>query len=170
MSTMEVDREVAGVCAKVGVAMIADCLDALGADAGYVGTVSEDGETLEVARVTPYCRVPVRLSFPLEAPYPLAATVRERRPLFIANNEQLACDHPGLVRVKGEDHACATLPITAPGGEVLGAVNFAFDDPHYFTQEERDLIAVAGQRLAEAMTAAKHLEVELGTRATASSA
>lgn len=62
------------------------------------------------------------------------------------------------MRVKSQDHACATLPVTAPSGEVFGAVNFSFDDPHYFTDEERDLIGAAGGHCAEAIAAAKRLE------------
>ena len=156
-----VDPGVRRVRLEVGISLVTSWLAPLGADAGYVGTVSEDGETLEVGRVTPYARQPVWLTFPLEAPYPLAVAVRERRPVFIADCEQLGCDHPGLVQVDGEDHACATLPIVAADGELLGAVNFAFEEPHYFTEKELELITIIGQRCAEMMDVARHAETEV---------
>jgi GAF domain-containing protein len=130
--------------------MVAPFLTEVGADAGFVGAVAADGRTIEVARVTPYSKAPVRLAFALDAPYPLAATIRRAQPLFIASNEQLACDHPGLIRVEAEDHACATMPLLAEDGELLGALNLGFEDPHEFTDEERTAIEQLAARCARA--------------------
>ena len=149
--------------ATVATAIVADCLDALQADAGFVATVADDGRTLEVGRVTPYSRKPVRLTFPLDAPYPLAETIRTRRPLFIASNDEL-CDHPGLVRVQSEDHACATLPLFDADGELLGAVNIGFDEPHTFTEEELKAIDALASHCASAMSLARRVRREVGER------
>ncbi|MDP8911253.1 MAG: hypothetical protein M3M94_04230, partial [Actinomycetota bacterium] len=59
--------------------IVARCLEALGADAGFVATVADDDHMLHVARVTAYSDQPVHLAFPLDAPYPLAEVVRTRR-------------------------------------------------------------------------------------------
>jgi GAF domain-containing protein len=136
----------------VAAMLVADSLSSLKADAGFLGTVSTDGRTLEVARVTPASKRPVRLAFPLDSSYPLAVAVRERHALFIASNEQLACDHPGLIRVDAEDHACATIPLFAGDGRLLGAVNVAFADPHEFSDDERALIEQLAERCAAAMS------------------
>ena len=152
------------VVADVATAILAAALDVVEADAGFVATVAEDGRTLNVARITPFAPTPVRLAFPLDAPYPLAETIRTRRPLFIANNEQLVCDHPGLVRVKSEDHACATLPLFDDDGELLGAVNLGYDEPHAFTESELELIDVVARHCARAMALARALELELQRR------
>lgn len=130
--------------------VLAGALELLGADAGFVATPAPGG-VLEVARVTPFSKSPVRLEFPLDSPYPLAVAMRERHPLFIASNEQLACDHPGLVRVVEEDHACATMPLFAEDGELLGAVNVGFEDPREFDEDERALIGVVARRCAAAL-------------------
>ena len=129
-------------------------LETVDADAGYVGMIAADGATVEVARVTRYASTPVRLSFPVDAPYPLVQALRSGSALFIADNEQLRCDHPGLVRVTSDDHACATLPLTNAAGERLGAVNFGFEDPHPFTQDELERIGAAARRCAEALAGA----------------
>jgi GAF domain-containing protein len=131
--------------------VLAGALELLGADAGFVGTVAPGARVLEVARVTPFSKSPVRLAFPVDSPYPLAVAIRDRQALFIASNEQLACDHPGLVRVVEEDHACATMPLFAADGGLLGAVNVGFEDPHEFDDDERTLIGVVAKRCAAAL-------------------
>jgi GAF domain-containing protein len=142
----------AGSPADVVALMIASFLPLIGADAGFVATLSENGETIEVSRVTPHSKTPVRLTFPIDAPYPLAEVMRKREPIYIANNEQLHCDHPGLVRVEEADHACATLPLTAEDGCLVGALNLGYEDPHEFTPDERKLIELVGRRCSRAMT------------------
>ena len=102
-------------------------LTGMGADAGFVATLNGDGQTVDVVRVTPTSENFVRLAFPLSAPYPLAATLRHRQPLFIGSNLQMDCEHPGLVRMKAEDHACATLSLTVPVDVLVGAVNVTFE-------------------------------------------
>ncbi|HEY3543072.1 MAG TPA: GAF domain-containing protein [Gaiellaceae bacterium] len=128
--------------------LLAGLLDLIGADVGFLGRLSEDGRTLDVFRVTPFSDNLVRLAFPVDSPYPLAYAVRNERPVFIASNEQLECDHPGLVRVDPEDHACATVPLLSTDGRLLGAINVAFEDPHEFTDDERILIEASARRCA----------------------
>ena len=147
--------------ANVATAIVADCLDTLGADAGYVATPAENGLTLDVERVTPYSAKPVHLELRADDPYPIAETMRTKRPLYVASNEQLLCDHPGLVRVTPDDHACATLPLFGDDGELLGALNLGFEDPHDFSEAELELIDVLGRHCAEAMALARRLENEL---------
>jgi GAF domain-containing protein len=125
-------------------------LERVGADAGYVGTTTR-GDTVEVARVTAFSARPVRLVFPADAPYPLVEALRTGSPIFIGNNEQLACDHPGLVRVVADDHACATMPLTGPDGTVIGSLNLGFEEPHEFTDVERDEIARIADRCSAAL-------------------
>jgi transcriptional regulator with GAF, ATPase, and Fis domain len=134
------------------VSLVADALSELGADAGFLATIGDDGRTLDVARVTPFSKTPARLSFSLDSPYPLAQAFRTREPLFIASNTRLACDHPGLVRVRSDDHACATLPLLDENGTILGALNIGFEDPHEFTPDERREVAQLADRCVIALT------------------
>lgn len=154
--------------ADVATVLVARCLATLDADAGFVATLSDDGSTIQVERVTRYSENPVHLEFPVDAPYPIAETIRTRKPLLIASNEAL-CEHPGLVRVKSEDHACATLPLVGEDGELLGAINLGFDEPHEFTAQELDVISVLAQHCTQAMSVARHLQTELVRRAPTSS-
>ena len=149
--------------AKVATVVVAECLPLIGADAGFVATLGPDGETVEVSRVTPFSERPAHLSFAADAPYPIAHTIRTRQPLLVASNDEL-CEHPGLVRVKSEDHACATMPLVAEDGTLLGALNFGFDEPHPFSDDEVEVIDVVARRCAQAMSVAWHLERELDGR------
>jgi GAF domain-containing protein len=154
---------------KLATAIVAASLPAIAADAGFVAVLADDGQTVNVLRVTPFSETPIRLTFPLDAPYPLAETIRIRQPLFIESNEQLACDHPGLVRIADEDHACATIPLVDDGGEILGALNLAFDEPHKFSDKELELIDVLGRECRQAMLLGRRVRDELAGRALAES-
>ena len=131
-------------------ACLLPALERLGADAGYVALRND--EQLEIARVTPFSERPVYLAVPLDAPYPLAVATRHAVPLFIESNDVLACDHPGLVRMKAVDHACATVPLAADEVGVLGAVNVTFEDPRTFAAEDRAILSETVARCAQALS------------------
>jgi GAF domain-containing protein len=147
----------------VGAAVVADCLADLGADAGFVATPSEDGTILEVARVTPFAAKPVRIEVPLDAPYPIATTVRSKEPLFIQSNDDL-CHHPGLVRMKSDDHACATLPLFGERDQLLGALNLGFEEPRRFSAEDLRVFALLARHCSRAMAAALAARDEVSRR------
>jgi GAF domain-containing protein len=137
----------------VAAIFLAEQLERVGADAGYIGTPGRN-DMVEVARVTPFASRPVRLVFPADAPYPLVRALRTGSPMFIGSNEQLACDHPGLVRVVADDHACATLPLVGPDGGLLGSLNLGFEEPHEFSDEEREEITRIAERCGASLAAA----------------
>jgi GAF domain-containing protein len=133
-------------------------LEAIGADAAFVAVRGKGGSAIEVARVTRFSRSPIRLAFAVDAPYPLAEVLRRGKELFVASNEQLACDHPGLVRVNEEDHACATIPLRSGDGELIGALNLGFEDPHEFTEAERQAIGRLAERCATVLAESRPAE------------
>lgn len=154
-------RDAARMPADVAATMIADSLSALGADAGFVATPDQELGLLEIARVTPYARHPVRFTLALDAQYPLAETIRTRESLFIENNEQLACNNPGLIRMRSEDHSCATVPLLDESGELLGALNLGFDEPRTFGARDYERIDLLTRHCAQAMSLAHWLEAGL---------
>jgi GAF domain-containing protein len=161
-------RTTSPLVAKVATAIVAHFLDAIGADAGFVATIAADRESLAVTRVTPFSQEPTHLSFPREAPYPIAHTMRTGNRLVIASNAEL-CEHPGLVRVKSEDHACATMPLFDEEGELLGAINLGYDEPHAFSQNELEAIEALARHCAEAMIVAQTVEDDVTRRVDATS-
>jgi len=71
--------------------------------------------------------------------------------MFIESNHQLACDHPGMVRVDAADHACATIPLRGADERLIGALNLGFDTPHAFSEAERAAIELVAERCADAL-------------------
>lgn len=135
--------------------VVAAELESVSADAAFVATLSEDGARIEVSRVTAASVAPARLAFPINASYPLAEVLRGQTALVIASNEELACDHPGLVRVDAADHACATIPLRGTEGRLLGAMNLGFANPRAFSESDRAAIQALGRRCAAALQAAQ---------------
>lgn len=127
----------------------------VGADAAFVATLSASGRTVDVSRVTPFSEHPARLAFPVDAPYPLAEVMRRGDSLFIASNEQLSCDHPGLVRIQDVDHACATIPLRDANGGLLGALNLAWEEPREFSDAEREELQLLAERCARVLEEAR---------------
>lgn len=134
---------------------IAAELERVGADAAFVATLSANGRIVDVSRVTQFSEHPARLAFPVEAPYPLAEVMRRGDSLFIASNEQLNCDYPGLIRIQHVDHACATIPLRDAGGRLLGALNLGFEEPHEFSEAERAEIELLAERCARVLEEAR---------------
>ena len=105
--------------------MVAETLELLGADAGFVATVTEDGGMLSLSRLGPSSVEEAAVPLPLDAPYPIAAVARSLEPLFIADNEDLACNHAGpqpperrRPRLRGR-FRCAPRTASAGRGEHL---------------------------------------------------
>jgi hypothetical protein len=60
-----------------------------------------------------------------------------------------------------KDHACATLPLLDDDGNIFGAVNLGFDDPHKVSAIERELIHVLGRESREAMALGQRIHNEI---------
>jgi signal transduction histidine kinase len=102
---------------------------------------------------------------PADAPGPLAAAVRERRPLFVAGDEARAQDivasSYGFPREPLR--ALAALPLEA-GERVLGAVGVAFAEPLAFDEEERAFLQAFAHACAQALERARLYAAEREAR------
>ncbi|MGN6333618.1 MAG: putative bifunctional diguanylate cyclase/phosphodiesterase [Motilibacteraceae bacterium] len=136
--------------AEVALLVLRAGMDAFDADTGFVALSPRPGASLQVLHVARLSAPPEPLEVPPEAPYPLAAAVRTGRSLFIASNEELRCAHPGMVRLRGEDHACASIPMRVDD-EVQGALNLSWDEPRPFDEDERALLEALGVQCAAAV-------------------
>src|SRR5690606_23411823 len=76
----------------------------------------------------------------------LLEPIRQRRPVFVEHADEFATRYPEMAAIPEHSgmRAWAFLPLVASGHE-LGAAIVAFDRPHHFRSEERDLlIALCG--------------------------
>ncbi len=157
---------------EIAYVMLTSGLRALGADAGFLAVYDSDRELLRVSRFAGYDSIPVQqLEVPLSANLPIAHSIRMRTPLFVGSNEELMCDHAGLERLDPDDHACATVPLMVSEDlPPLGAINVRFDSPREFTQVDRKLLTMLGERCAQAMVRAQRFTDEQSRRIAAEDA
>ena len=149
------------------IAILREGLETLGADAGYVGIVSDDEQSLDVRRLDVETgHVEYLGEVPADAPLPIAESARTGASLIIEDNHQLQCEHPTLTRILADDHACATLPLRAQG-RVRAVLNIGYDEPRQFDDRDRDLFLLLADRAALALERAM-LKEELERRASAS--
>lgn len=162
----------AGTPDEVAFVMLTSGLRALGADAGFLAVYDSERELLRVSRFAGYDSIPVeQLEVPLAANLPIAHAIRMRTALFVGSNEELLCDFDGLERLDPADHACASVPLMV-GEDVppLGAINVRFDSPREFSQVDRRLLAMLGERCAHAMLRAQRFSDEQTRRIAAEDA
>lgn len=168
-------RQVAGALSEaLNVEEIVDSIvrhgaEALGADGCGVVLLQRDGRTLTPANTTGYAADAMEAlrTFPLDAPYPAAETVRTGEPIWLTGNDDWR-RYPELGRFReaGRFQAAACLPLRARG-RVMGALTVSFVEPRRFDEEERDFaLAMAGQ-CAQALDRAQLYEDERAARALA---
>ena len=145
-------------------------IEAVGATAGSLSLVTEDGTALEMARsigyppgvMDPWRRIP------LDVPIPLTDAVLREEPVYLESPEERLRRYPALdaVRASHETRASACVPLLA-GGEVFGVLAFSFDRPGAFSADDREFILSIGRQCARALERARLFEAERAARAEA---
>lgn len=146
----------------VGALVLGHAVEAMGARAGVVGLLSEDGREVRVleSRGYPIELVEAFRRFPVATSFPLADAIRRGRPVLLEDRATRNRLYPHLEPVAAESGggALAALPLLVDG-KTVGALGVIFDGPRRFDDEERHfLLALAGScalaferaRLAEA--------------------
>jgi signal transduction histidine kinase len=128
---------------------------AVGACAGGVLELSEDGTTLEVLKATGHAEPAVeRVSrIPLDAPLPAADAARRREAVFLSTPEQLAQVYPRLcvqLEEQRSRQAWAAIPLVA-SGRVVGVLTLSYAHPRGFEEEERFFLVTLAQQCAQAI-------------------
>ena len=139
---------------------------ALGANAGVVVLLSDDGATLEVADASGFS--PALLEgwhrFPLDTPVPIAEAVRTRETIVLETPEERARRYPTL-GTRTQYSASASVPLLDE--EVaLGALGFSFVDPVILSASDRAYMLSLGRLCAQAIRRATlYAAAEAGSRA-----
>ena len=139
-------RDVARVIVERGVAV-------LGAGAGLLALVSEDGKSLEVVRAQGYAaNVQERWGrFPIDANLPLSNAVRQGAPLFTSSRAEWAALFPNLGDDRNDStHATVDLPLIEHGNAV-GALHLSFPEERVFDREAREFLAELARQCSMAM-------------------
>lgn len=140
------------------------------ADAGTLSLVLEPG----VLGMVYLHRAPPGIAesfarFPVDAPLPVSAAVRERRAVWLESPEDIDAHFPAISQVSRQigHQAMAVLPLLSRQGRPLGALGMAYTRPHRFSDEERGFVRALAEQCAVALDRARLYESERALRAEA---
>jgi PAS domain S-box-containing protein len=156
--------------AEVARVTVEQGLQALGAGAGTLCLVSDDGAALEMVGSVgfpPGAMEPWK-RFPLDAPVPLADAVRTGEPVYLESPEQRLERYPALARVRAatETKASACIPLIV-GGKAVGVLGLSFPEPGAREEEDRQFMLSLARQCAQALERARLFEAEQAARAEA---
>lgn len=120
--------------------------------------LSPDGETLELAGTRGYSvEVADHWSrYPLSADLPASEAVRTQRAVFLRTQAELVGHYPA---VEGQprvgDQAIAVLPLVVADGHALGALAFGYAQPRDWDGEDRAVLALIADAVAQALDRAR---------------
>ena len=147
---------VAEVCVRYG-------MDAMGADAGSLAVLVEDGSAFEILHSRGYARdVATRWGrFPAERGKPLSDAVLDGVPRIFGSAAEIEAEYPEVVSdfVQTDMAAFVGIPVVA-GGRPLGALSFSFAAEQHFDEGERTFLLTLGEQAAQALERARLLEAE----------
>ncbi len=156
--------------AEVASIVVGRGVSALGARAGLMTVLSEDGRSLEIVHTEGY---PSDFgerwqSFPLDAPYPLSEAVRTGAPVFLETLADRTQRYPALGEPSPDevDHAVACLPMFLDSRPV-GGLTFSFGQPRLFDEADRIFMAALARQAAQAVERARLYQAEREARAEA---
>ena len=143
---------------------------AVGATAGSLALLSEDGANLEMAGSVGYpAEVIGRWKrFPLDAPIPLAEAALRGEPVYTESPEDRLARYPALAPVNAlkATQASACLPLKS-GGRTIGTLGLSFERPGRFSADEREFMLSLARQCAQALERARLFEAERQARAEA---
>ena len=147
---------------------------ALGATTGLVMLTSPDGTHLTCAGAQGYAPGFAAQfdTVALDAALPIAAVVREGRPVWVEDADAAARPYPDLAPIYAATGNCATaaLPLTDAGGRVIGALSFNYATPRTFDAEARAFKEAVARQCAQALERARLFAAERAARAEAEAA
>ncbi len=159
--------EVAQVVVTQGIASV-------GADAGALQLLNDDGTTLEVVNGQGTDRALVGAAWrrlPIELKLPSTDALTRREPVFIESNQDIRDHYPHVEGyppvVDGRSplraRAGAHIPLIAPG-RPLGVLFLGFARPRRFSDSQRSFVLALGRQCAQALNRAQLYEAELEGR------
>jgi PAS domain S-box-containing protein len=152
--------------------IIAQGIAAIGAQAGSIALLSEDGEMVEIVGATGYLEQVIDSwrRFPLSQAAPLAEAIRSKSAIWLESRAALAARYPQLEQQSAAEHnAWVALPLMAEG-RASGAIGISFSQPHLFSTHERTFLLTLASQCTQAIERARLYEAERQARAHAEAA
>jgi PAS domain S-box-containing protein len=159
-------QQVAEVVVNQGIA-------ALGASAGSVFLLAQQGNSLQVIQASGYPQSVVEAwsNFPVSAAVPLAEAVRTGKPIFIESPEAFAANYPELADLPSmtRNRAFACIPLIVEK-QTIGVLGLSFATSQAFAAEDQGFMLTLGQQCGQAIARAQLYEAERHARSEAETA
>ena len=152
----------AATASQVAAAILDQGLAALGARAGTIALLTEEGSELEILHSAgfPAEEVAPWRRFPLAAPVAIAETVRSREPIVLLDHAARRVRYPGRFDPDpAGDDALVAVPLAA-GGRAIGGFGLVFPSGLPFGPEELAFVQTLAQQCAQALDRVRLYEAE----------
>ena len=156
--------------AEVATLLIDQAIAALGASSGALAVVDDD-RSLRFVALRGVSVFNVGDTIPLDSPLPLAAAMREKRPIILERPERIQEGFPDVVARHAVDgvQSIAAIPMENRG-RILGGLLIRFNGPRAFSPGDRSFLSALSRIAAEAFERARLFEAERSARTAAESA
>lgn len=149
---------------EVADVIIDQALAALGAAAGAIALISNDGRTFTTLRAVDTNGEPVAVwrRFPADLRLPLTEAVRTGKPILVETLAERYRRFPDILTVSrfSADGALVVLPLRVEG-RVFGGLGLSFAEERGFDEEELEFLMTVAEKCAQALERARLYEDEL---------
>ncbi|HEY7282679.1 MAG TPA: GAF domain-containing protein [Actinomycetota bacterium] len=144
------------------------CVAAMGATAGVVALLTQDGTELEIIRVVGYREeiAETWARFPVDSATPMADAVRTEEPVFLSSRMERDERYPRFADEPMDNHAVATVPLVVES-RAIGAMTLSFGDARPFPPEDRAFLLALARQAAQALERSRLYQAERDARAEA---
>lgn len=158
--------------AQVAKVVVTQGTASLGAAAGVIALLSHSDDILQIVQAVGYPQdiIDSWQQFHLDTPAPLSDTVRTGEAIFLENQTVFLAAYPDLQEMIARTpyQSWASIPLIIEGYPV-GGMGLSFEQPRYFSDDDRNFMRSLAQQCAQAMERAYLYEAEQSAR-TASEA
>lgn len=146
-------------------------MQALGATSGALATIEENGDEICFRALRNVSTVQLDSTLPVDAPLPICAAVRERRPIILESAEEVHRLFPEAASPHQMDgvRSVAAFPLQLDS-EVTGTLLVRFDRDHAISAADRSLMTAMSRIAAETFERVRLFEAERDARFAAESA
>jgi signal transduction histidine kinase len=163
----------AATLGEVAEISVAHGVQALGADAGSLALLVDDGAAFEIACSRGFADAVAAPGsrYPVTPGRPLSDAVIQGEPRIMATHAEVGAHEPSILSAftASEMAAFAAIPLIS-GGTTLGGLSFSFRREQEFDDGARAFMLTLGEQAAQAIARARLLEAERAARTEAEAA
>jgi len=146
---------------QVAKVIVERATDGSGAASGALCLLSDEGQTMEIARSVGYDAATMERfrTFPLAADLPAADAIRTRRIVVLGSIAERDALYPDLKGIPARNQAFAIVPVFA-GDDAMGAIALGWAEVREFADDDVRFLDAIGQQAGQALDRARYYATE----------